>query len=168
MSQQIRCQGGYLVFSDRPEQQKLSRGRWNFASCQVSLNAVQQFQRRSRKHFSQSETRAAILIFGSAQKHKLCREFWDLASCQVSWNSVQQFQRRSQTCVKVTTDDSRRTVDGRTIVHLSIRLRCTNNISYTVFPGGYENKLGQWKKGTIQTFFDQLFFRKTVKHCVTN
>ena len=36
-------------FSDRPEKHKLGRGRWDLASCQVSLNSVQQFQRRSRK-----------------------------------------------------------------------------------------------------------------------
>ena len=36
-------------FSDRPEKHKLGRGLWDLASCQVSLNSVQQFQRRSRK-----------------------------------------------------------------------------------------------------------------------
>ena len=36
-------------FSDRPEKHKLGRGRWDLASCQVSLNSVQRFQRRSRK-----------------------------------------------------------------------------------------------------------------------
>ena len=36
-------------FSDRPEKHKLGRGRWDLASCQVSLNSVQWFQRRSRK-----------------------------------------------------------------------------------------------------------------------
>ena len=36
-------------FSDGPEKHKLGRGRWDLASCQVSLNSVQQFQRRSRK-----------------------------------------------------------------------------------------------------------------------
>ena len=36
-------------FSDRPEKHKLCRGRWDLASCQVSLNSVQRFQRRSRK-----------------------------------------------------------------------------------------------------------------------
>ena len=50
-------------FSDRPEKHKLGRGRWDLASCQVSLNSVQWFQRRSRKCPSQSEARAAILFF---------------------------------------------------------------------------------------------------------
>ena len=36
-------------FSDRPEKHKLGKGRWDLASCQVSLNSVQRFQRRSRK-----------------------------------------------------------------------------------------------------------------------
>ena len=36
-------------FSDRPEKHKPGRGRWDLVSCQVSLNSVWQFQRRSRK-----------------------------------------------------------------------------------------------------------------------
>ena len=70
MSQPIRGQGGHLVFSDRSEKHKLSRGHWGLASCQVSLNSVQQFQKRSRQCLSQSEARAAILFFQSARKNK--------------------------------------------------------------------------------------------------
>ena len=55
-------------FSDRSEKHKLGRGRWDLASCQVSLNSIQPFQRRSRKCLSQSEARAAILFFRSARK----------------------------------------------------------------------------------------------------
>ena len=55
-------------FSDRPEKHKLGRGRWDLASCQVSLNSVQRFQRRSRKCLNLSEARAAILFFQSARK----------------------------------------------------------------------------------------------------
>ena len=66
------------------------------------------------------------------EKHKLGRGRCDLASYQVTLNSVRQFQRRSRKCEKLTTD-GRRTDDGRTddgqsvitIVHLSLRLRCT-------------------------------------------
>ena len=36
-------------FYDRPEKPKFGRGRWELASCQVSLNSVKRFQRRSRK-----------------------------------------------------------------------------------------------------------------------
>ena len=55
-------------FSDQPEKHKLGTGRWDLASCQVSLNSFQRFQRRSWKSLSQSETRAAILFFQSALK----------------------------------------------------------------------------------------------------
>ena len=55
-------------FSDRPEKHKLGRGRWDLASCQVSLNSVQRFQRRSRKCLSQSEASLAILFFQSARE----------------------------------------------------------------------------------------------------
>ena len=55
-------------FSDRPKKHKLGRGCWDLASCQVSLNSVQLFQRRSRKCLSQSEARVAILFFRSARK----------------------------------------------------------------------------------------------------
>ena len=55
-------------FSDRPEKTQLDRGRSDLASCQVSLNSVQPFQRRSQKCLSQSEARAAILFFRSARK----------------------------------------------------------------------------------------------------
>ena len=59
-------------FSDRPEKHKLGRGRWDLVSCQVSLNSVQRFQRRSRKSLSQSEARAEILFFRSARKTQTC------------------------------------------------------------------------------------------------
>ena len=55
-------------FSDQPEKHKLGRGLWDLATCQVSLNSVQRFHQRSRKFLSQSEARAAILFFWSAQK----------------------------------------------------------------------------------------------------
>ena len=53
-------------FSDRPKKHKLGRGRWDLASCQVSLNSV---QRRSRKCLSQSEARTAILFFPISPKN---------------------------------------------------------------------------------------------------
>ena len=60
--------GRLSCFSDRPEKHKLGRWRWYLASCQVSLNSVQRFQRRGRKCLSQSEARAAVLIFRSARE----------------------------------------------------------------------------------------------------
>ena len=60
--------GRLSCFSDRPQKRKLGRGRWDLASCQVSLNSIQRFQRRSRKCLSQSKARAALLFFRSARK----------------------------------------------------------------------------------------------------
>ena len=59
MSWPIRDQGGLFVFLIGPknEKHKLGRGRLDLASCQVSLNSIQWFQRRSRKCLSQSEAR---------------------------------------------------------------------------------------------------------------
>ena len=51
-------------FSDRPEKHKLGRGHWGLASCQVLLNSIQQFQRRSWKCLSQSEARAVVFRIG--------------------------------------------------------------------------------------------------------
>ena len=87
-------------YSDRPPKNKLGSGRWDLAFCQVSLNSVQLFQRRSRKCLSQSEARAAILFFPISPKNtKLNRGRWNLLTCQVSSNSVQRFQRRSRKCL---------------------------------------------------------------------
>ena len=86
-------------FPDQPEKHKIGGGRWDLASCQVSLNSIQWFQRKSQNCLSQSEARAAILFFQSARKHKHGRGRWDLASCQDSLNSIQWFQRRSQNCL---------------------------------------------------------------------
>ena len=69
-------------FSDRPQKHKLDRGRWDLASCEVSLNSVQRFQRRSRKCLSQSEARAAILFFRSARKTQTWKR--TLRSCFLS------------------------------------------------------------------------------------
>ena len=61
--------GRPFCFSDRPEKHKLGRGRWDLASCQVSLNSVHRLQRRSRKCLRQSEARAAILFFPIGPKN---------------------------------------------------------------------------------------------------
>ena len=60
--------GRSSCFSNRQEKDKLGRGGWYLTSCQVSLNSVMLFPRRSRKCLNQSEVRAAILFFRSAQK----------------------------------------------------------------------------------------------------
>ena len=59
MYRPIRGQGA-ILFLWSAQKHKLGRGRWDLASCQVLLNSVLQFQRKSRKCLSQSEARAAI------------------------------------------------------------------------------------------------------------
>ena len=86
-------------FSDRPKKHKLIRGRLDLYSCQVSLNSIQRFQRRSRKYFSQSEARQPSCFSDWPEKHKLGRGRWDLASYHILLNSVQGFLQRSQKCL---------------------------------------------------------------------
>ena len=129
MSQPIRGQGGHLVFPISPKNTNLVEDveillpvkfRWiRFSGFRGEVEIVSANQRPGRPScFSERP-----------EKHKLGRGGWDLASCKVWLNSVQWFQRRSRKCEKLTTD-GRRTDDGQrmiTIVHLSLRLRCTKN-----------------------------------------
>ena len=119
--------GRSSCFSDRPEKHKLGRGRWDLASYYVSLNSVQRFQRRSRKCLSQSEARATILFFWSARK---TQTWWrtlifSFLSSFLEFCSAVLEEKSNMWKVN---DDRRRTDDGQhmiTIVHLSLRLRCT-------------------------------------------
>ena len=60
--------GRHSYFPNRPEKHNFCRGPWDHASCQVSLNHSV-VQRRSRRCLSQSEARAAILIFFDRPKN---------------------------------------------------------------------------------------------------
>ena len=73
--------GQTSCFVDRPEKHKLGGRRWDLASCQVSLNSVQRFQRTT-----------ILFFFDRFEKHKLGRVSWDLDSCQVPLYSVQRFR----------------------------------------------------------------------------
>ena len=56
MSQPIKVRAAIsFCFTDWPEKHKLGRGHWDLASCQVLLNSVQQYLRRSQKCLSQSK-----------------------------------------------------------------------------------------------------------------
>ena len=134
MCQPIRGQGSHLVFPIGPKNTNLVEDveillpvkfRWiPFSGFRGEVENVSANQRPGRpSRFSDRP-----------EKHKLGRGRWDLPSCKVSSNSVQWFQRRSRKCEKLTTTDGR--TDGRTtddgqrmitIVHLSLRLRCTKN-----------------------------------------
>ena len=91
--------GRICLFTHRPEKHKLGRRRCDLASCQVSLNSVPQFQRRSRNVSANQRPARPSCFSDRPEKHKLSRRCWDLASCQVSLNSVQRFQRRSRKCL---------------------------------------------------------------------
>ena len=71
-----------LFFRSAQKNSNLVEGRWDLASCQVSLNSIQRFQRRSRKCLSQSEARVAILFFQSARKTQTWKR--TLRSCFLS------------------------------------------------------------------------------------
>ena len=82
-------------FSHQPKKHKRGRGRWYLASCQVSLNSVQRFQRRCKKCVSQGH----LFFSDPPEKHNLGRGCWDLTSSPVSLNSFQRLQRRSRKCL---------------------------------------------------------------------
>ena len=52
-----------LFFPDLPEEHKHGRRHWELASCQVSLNSVQRFQRRSRKRSRPIRGQGCHLVF---------------------------------------------------------------------------------------------------------
>ena len=56
-------------FSDRPKKYKLDRGRLDLDSCQVLLNSIQRFQRRSHKISQPIRGQAAILFFSIGPKN---------------------------------------------------------------------------------------------------
>ena len=87
LSGSIGCKGGDLGCCDWPEKH-LVKTVEILLPVNFSLNSIHWLQRRSWKCISQSEAKAAILVFRSALKHKLGRGRWYLASCEVSLNSV--------------------------------------------------------------------------------
>ena len=79
-------------FSDQPEKHKLGRGRWDLASCQVSLNSVQWFQRLNQTCLGQSEARAAILFFRSARNTNLVEDVEILLPVKFRWIPFSSFR----------------------------------------------------------------------------
>ena len=69
MSQTIRGQGDHFVFPIGPKKHKLDRGHWDIFSCQLFLNYVQRFLRRSWKCLIQSEARAVIFFNNRSEKN---------------------------------------------------------------------------------------------------
>ena len=132
MSQPIRSQGSHLVFPIGKKKTNLVEDIeillpvkfwWiPFSSFRGEVENVSANQRAGRPS----------CFSDRPEKHKLGRGHWDLASYKVSLNSDLWFQRRSRKCEKLTTNGQTtdRQTDGQhviTIVHLSLRLRCTKN-----------------------------------------
>ena len=89
----IQRPGQPTYFSDRTKKHTFGRGRCDLASNQVSLNSVQQFQRRSRKCSSQSEARAAILFFPIGPKNTSWVDYIEiLLLVKFWWNLFSSFR----------------------------------------------------------------------------
>ena len=86
MSQPIRGRGDHLAFFDRPEKHKIGRGCWDLATCQVSLNSVQQFLKRSQKMFQPIRGRGVHLVFLISPKNtKLVKDVEILLPIKFRW-----------------------------------------------------------------------------------
>ena len=56
-------------FSDRPEKHNLGRGRWDLASCQVSLNSIKRFQCGKSKLSQPIRGQGGHLVFPISPKN---------------------------------------------------------------------------------------------------
>ena len=79
--------GRPFLYSNRPEKHKLGRGRWDLASCQVSLNSVQQFKSKCWKCLSQWETRVAIFFLIGPKNTNLVDDVEILLPVKFRWIS---------------------------------------------------------------------------------
>ena len=75
-----------FLFTFQPEKHKLGRGRWDLTSCQVSLNSVQRFRRKS-KNMSQSirGQRGHIVFSISPKNTNLVEDVENLLSIKFHW-----------------------------------------------------------------------------------
>ena len=101
------CIGWPSWFSIGPEKHKLGRGCWDLASCKVSYNSVQQFQRRSWKCVSHSEAGTAICVFRSAPKNtnlvgtiNHTRPVY-IYNCSIALNPFKRFQSSKSKCLSL-------------------------------------------------------------------
>ena len=83
-------QGGHLIFPIGHEKHKLCRGRLDLASCQVSLNSIKRFQRRSRKCLWLAETFNYDFSCDNAEGNstKLPKQKWFLTWYQCGTNGI--------------------------------------------------------------------------------
>ena len=88
-----------IIFTHRPAKHKLGRGHWDIAFCQVSLNSVLQFYRKSKKCLSQTQAGAPSCFSDPPKNTTLVEEVEILLPVKFCKNSVQRFQRRSWKCL---------------------------------------------------------------------
>ena len=112
-------------FSDWLKNQTFGRGCCDLTSCQISLNSVQWFWRRSRKCLSQSEAETVILFFWSARKtqtRKRTLRYCFLSRFVEFRSAVLEEKSKMWKVNDWRTDDRQRVI---TIVDLSLQLSCT-------------------------------------------
>ena len=97
-------------FSDRPEKHKLGRGHWDLASCQVSLNSVQRFQREKSKMSQPIRGQGGHLVFPIGPENTNLVEdveiYLPVKFRQIPFGG---FRGEVEKCEKLTTTDGRRT-----------------------------------------------------------
>ena len=99
MSQQIRGQGGHLVFPIGLKNTNVVEGVETLLPVKFRRILFRGFFREV-ENVSANQGRGRPFCFSDRpEKHKLGRGRWDLASYQVLSNSVQRFQRRSRKCL---------------------------------------------------------------------
>ena len=95
--------GQQSCFSDRPEKHKLGRGHWDLASCQVSLNSVEQFQRRSRKMSQPNRGKGRHLVFPIGPKNtNLVEDVNILLPVKFHWILLSSFRGEVEKCLSQT------------------------------------------------------------------
>ena len=94
--------GQPFLFTDWPEKYKLGRGHWDLASCQVWLNSIQQFQRRSRKRF-RGQCGHLVFPIGSKNTNKV-EDAESLLPVKFRWMPLSSFRGEvDKSCQKTTT-----------------------------------------------------------------
>ena len=78
--------GWQFLFTFRPEKHKLGRGHSDLASCQVSLNSVQRFQRKSQNMSQPIRRQGGHIVFWISPKNtNLVEDVKNLLSVKCRW-----------------------------------------------------------------------------------
>ena len=139
------------------EKHKLGRGRWDFASCQVSLNSVQRYQRRSRKCLSQSEAWRQLCF---SDRTETANWYRTLRSCflTILLNSIQWVQMINRNYLSQSEAGAAILFFLSALQHkLGIRRRrcdlASCQLSFSGFRGEVENVSANQRPGKPSWFF---------------